>query len=364
MDLFWINGNCEDRKQLHICRIDRGLSEVNKRKVMAKLLAFGKKNRFSKILSIISLSVYLSFYYLVAYLRGNVRRYACLVCVVFFFFSCTSFSYVDLVQNEGSDAYVAEQDYVNEIGETIQTEILDDKDVLEGYENAELEYVDESDQYSMEEILEENDNSKYLANDLGTSTGGKLSKDDWNLILINKHHSIPEGYEVPLGKINASMQCDERIIPDLLEMLQAAKNDGVSLIICSPYRDINRQKVLFERKIKKYMKQGMSYLEAYQLSSQTVTVPGASEHQIGLAIDFLTDNHSSLNEEFGNTAAGKWLAVHGYEYGFILRYPKDKEYITGIGFEPWHYRYVGKEAAARIQEQNLTLEEFLDTLEN
>ena len=112
------------------------------------------------------------------------------------------------------------------------------------------------------------------------------------------------------------------------------------------------------------MKQGMSYLEAYQLSSQTVTVPGASEHQIGLAIDFLTDNHSSLNEEFGNTAAGKWLAVHGYEYGFILRYPKDKEYITGIGFEPWHYRYVGKEAAARIQEQNLTLEEFLDTLEN
>ncbi|MBQ5674144.1 MAG: hypothetical protein IIV45_03505 [Lachnospiraceae bacterium] len=186
---------------------------MNKRKVMAKLLAFGKKNRFSKILSIISLSVYLSFYYLVAYLRGNVRRYACLVCVVLFFFSCTSFSYVDLGKKEGVDAYSAEQDYGND-DDTIQTEILDDKDVLEGYENAELEYVDESDQYSMEEILEENDNSKYLANDLGTSTGGKLSKDDWNLILINKHHSIPEGYEVPLGKIKASMQCDERIIPD------------------------------------------------------------------------------------------------------------------------------------------------------
>ena len=130
MDLFWINGNCEDRKQLHICRIDRGLSEVNKRKVMAKLLAFGKKNRFSKILSIISLSVYLSFYYLVAYLRGNVRRYACLVCVVLFFFSCTSFSYVDLGKKEGVDAYSAEQDYGND-DDTIQTEILDDKDVLE-----------------------------------------------------------------------------------------------------------------------------------------------------------------------------------------------------------------------------------------
>ena len=82
---------------------------------MAKLLAFGKKNRFSKILSIVCLSVYLSFYYLVAYLRENVRRYACLVCVVLFFFSCTSFSYVDLGKKEGVDAYSAEQDYGNDI---------------------------------------------------------------------------------------------------------------------------------------------------------------------------------------------------------------------------------------------------------
>ena len=164
------------------CRNDRGLSEVNKRKVMAKLLAFGKKNRFNKIISIVSLCVYLAFYYLVAYFRANVRRYACLAGVMFFFITSTSFSYADRVQNG--------------IGEAIQTEILDDKDVLEGYENTELEYVDESDQYSMDEILEENDNSKYLVNDTETATDGKLSKADWNLILINKHHSIPEGYEV------------------------------------------------------------------------------------------------------------------------------------------------------------------------
>ncbi|MBR1692858.1 MAG: M15 family metallopeptidase, partial [Lachnospiraceae bacterium] len=153
------------------------------------------------------------------------------------------------------------------------------------------------------------------------------------------------------------------IIPDLLDMLKAARDDGVSLIICSPYRDLNRQEVLFNRKIKAYMKQGMSYLEAYQISSQAVTVPGASEHQLGLAIDFLTNNYSSLNEGFADTPAGKWLAEHGCEYGFILRYPKGKEYITGIEFEPWHYRYVGKEAAMQITQQNLTLEEFVDLLD-
>lgn len=147
-----------------------------------------------------------------------------------------------------------------------------------------------------------------------------------------------------------------------MEMLQAAKEDGVSLIVCSPYRDLNRQQVLFERKIKAYMRQGYSYLEAYQISSQTVTVPGASEHQIGLAIDFLCKGYSSLNEGFENTEGGRWLAAHGHEYGFILRYPKGKEYITGIEYEPWHFRYVGREAAAIMTERELTLEEFVEEI--
>lgn len=352
---------------------------MNKRKVTARLMVFGKKNRFCKIVSIVSLFIYLLFYYLVAYFQDNIRRYACLACVVLFFFASTSFTYEDKGQNTAAEELsslestsaadgLSEEQLSNIYKEeTVQTEILDDKDVMEGYENTELEYVDEAEQFSMDEILSDDDNSKYMhgtVSDNGIPGDGKLSKDDWNLILINKHHSIPAGYEVPLGKINASMQCDERIIPDLLDMLKAAKDDGVSLIICSPYRDINRQKVLFNRKIKAYMKQGMSYLEAYQFSSQAVTVPGASEHQIGLAIDFLTNNYSSLNEGFADTQAGKWLAKHSYEYGFILRYPKEKEYITGIEFEPWHYRYVGKEAAAEIMKNNLTLEEFVETLED
>lgn len=159
------------------------------------------------------------------------------------------------------------------------------------------------------------------------------------------------------------MKCDVRIIDDLMDMMQAAKEDGIKLVVCSPYRDYNRQTVLFNRKIDHYMEKGYSYLEAYRISSMTVTVPGASEHQIGLALDIVSTTYSELEIDFGKTEAGIWLKEHCAEYGFILRYPLGKEYITGIQYEPWHFRYVGKEAAANIMERGITLEEFLDELE-
>ncbi len=156
------------------------------------------------------------------------------------------------------------------------------------------------------------------------------------------------------------MQCDERIIADLLAMMQAAKDDGINLEVCSPYRTDGRQEWLFEKKIKKYMNQGYSYMEAYKTASQTVTIPGSSEHQVGLALDIYSDTYKLLDEAFGDTEAGKWLAMHSYEYGFVLRYPEGKEYITSIEYEPWHFRYVGREAAAVMHEEDLCLEEFWD----
>ena len=108
------------------------------------------------------------------------------------------------------------------------------------------------------------------------------------------------------------------------------------------------------------MKVGMSYMDAYAVSSQAVTVPGASEHQIGLAFDIVSDKYTELNAGFAETDAGKWLAQNRSEYGFILRYPLGKEDITGIEFEPWHFRYVGKDAATIISEEGITLEEFWD----
>lgn len=186
----------------------------------------------------------------------------------------------------------------------------------------------------------------------------ELTSDNWRLILVNKQNSIPEGYTVSLDKIQGRMQCDERILDDLLDMLYAAEEDGVNLVICSSYRDTEYQKMLFDRKIRGYMNRGMSYLEAYQLSSQAVTVPGTSEHEMGLALDIICNEYTSLDEGFGNTKAAKWLAANCSRFGFILRYPKGKENITGIEYEPWHFRYVGKTAATVIMEQGISLEEF------
>lgn len=189
-------------------------------------------------------------------------------------------------------------------------------------------------------------------NDLG------FSRDDWKLILINKQHPIPENYEFTLGNIMRGMKCDERVIPELYQMIEAAYADGVNLVISSPYRDSGRQNMLFDKKINKYEAQGMSYMEAYKLAAIAVTIPDCSEHQVGLAFDITCDRYSSLNEGFANTDAGIWLKENCAEYGFIVRYPKGKEDITGIEFEPWHFRYVGKKAAQIICEENISLEEF------
>jgi D-alanyl-D-alanine carboxypeptidase len=242
-------------------------------------------------------------------------------------------------------------------------EVIDDNDVIEGYDNEELDVsADEIDQYSLDDILAANEVSKGTGSTHPT-TVSHLSRDDWQLVLVNKQHPVPDDYTFTLGKIKGSMKCDIRIIDDLMDMMQAAKRDGIRLVICSPYRDYNRQTVLFNRKIDSYMEKGYSYMDAYKLASMTVTVPGASEHQIGLALDIVSTSYSALQTGFGETTAGRWLKEHCDEYGFILRYPQGKEYITGIQYEPWHFRYVGKEAAAQIMDREITLEEFLEELD-
>lgn len=201
----------------------------------------------------------------------------------------------------------------------------------------------------------------YSGTPMETDMTTEFAADDWRLMLINKQHPIPEDYTFELVAINGYMQCDQRILDELLAMIQGAKEDGVNLVIRSPYRDLSRQEYLFNRKIKGYMNHGMSYMDAYKTASKIVTVPGASEHQAGLAIDITSDMYVALDEGFGETTAGQWLDKHSCEYGFILRYPLEKEHITGIEYEPWHFRYVGKEAAMVITEKGITLEEFVVT---
>ena len=189
-----------------------------------------------------------------------------------------------------------------------------------------------------------------------------FDRNDWRLILVNKQHSVPAGYEFPLGELAANVQCDERVIDDLVMMLRDARNAGMNIWIVSPYRSGEKQENLFNYDLSKYIDSGMNYFDAYQLAAEAVTLPGTSEHQIGLAFDIVNNEYAHLGEGFGETPEGIWLAENCYKYGFILRYPADKEYITTIEYEPWHFRYVGREAAAYMTLKGLTLEEFWETV--
>lgn len=349
------------------------------------LVDIGKKNVVMRVLVIPVLFVVMSFFHVVRYFRNNGKRFAMMAMCGFLFSVFSSFSFPAFIMGQDAENYSLDVEGARNVSLAQETELnmdevelLDDEDVLEDDEYGETShgYV-LVDKYDATEILESNEvrESKKDIDDAedsdveqsdaeienGISEELVFSQDDWRLVLINKQHSVPDDYEVKLGSINTlkgSMQCDERIIDEMLDMFSDAKEEGIVLAVCSPYRDIEYQEKLFNRKMKRYMGMGMSYMEAYQLSSQVVTVPGASEHQIGLALDIVCNEYRALDEGFGETEAGKWLAENSCNYGFILRYPDGKEYITGIDYEPWHFRYVGKDAATLITEQGITLEEF------
>lgn len=186
------------------------------------------------------------------------------------------------------------------------------------------------------------------------------STKDWRLILVNKQNPIPDGYDVELVSYNGSKnQVDKRIVDDLDAMIKAAGEDGISLYICSAYRSYERQTTLFSNKISSCLRGSESYFKAYSKAAMSVAPPGTSEHQLGMALDIVTGSYTSLNSGFGDTPAGEWLAENAADYGFILRYPKGKEDITGIIYEPWHYRYVGRKYSKEISDLGITLEEYV-----
>ena len=249
-------------------------------------------------------------------------------------------------------------------GPLIQDELLDESEYVktEVNEDDEMASLDDLINSRVEEHIEPSPGASVTASKDSEAEPVTFDKSEWNLLLVNKEHPIPADYTFTLGVIKGSMKCDERILGPLTDMFTGANEDGINLVVCSPYRDLSRQEYLFDRKMKAYINSGYSYIDAYKASSAVVTVPGASEHQIGLSLDIICDTYSQLNDGFGETAAGKWLVDNSYKYGFILRYPKDKEEITGIIYEPWHFRYVGIPAATIIHENNLTLEEFVDSI--
>ena len=170
---------------------------------------------------------------------------------------------------------------------------------------------------------------------------------------------LPEDWTVETEEVQGGFVMDSRVAGAAREMIQAAAEDGVDLMVCSAYRSIEKQQQLFDSSVQRYMAQGMTEEEAYAQTATETAIPGTSEHQTGLAADIVTPTHQTLDPEFADTDAGKWLSEHAHEYGFVQRYPEDKQDITKIIYESWHYRFVGKTHAKLMKESGLCLEEYL-----
>jgi D-alanyl-D-alanine carboxypeptidase len=185
------------------------------------------------------------------------------------------------------------------------------------------------------------------------------SVSDWRLILVNDWNAISSEYEksITLASVG-SQKVDSRILSDLNAMLTAGKAHGIG--VQSGYRPYQQQSTLYWRQVNKHLGQGHDNTKAQTIAGTIVKRPGYSEHNCGLAVDLGGSGNFKLEEDFADTPAFRWLVEHCAEYGFILRFPKGKEAVTGVIYEPWHYRYVGKEAAAYIMENNLCLEEYLE----
>ena len=181
----------------------------------------------------------------------------------------------------------------------------------------------------------------------------------WNLILVNRWHPLPEGYQPQLMTLSNGKEVDERIYPSLQKMFDQARSEGVYPIVASAYRTAEKQQSIMEEKIAEYQANGYSAEKAKTEAEKWVAIPGTSEHQLGLAVDINADGVNSAGYEVYD-----WLDKHAHEYGFIRRFPESKTDITGVANEPWHYRYVGKKVAAEIHDRGICLEEYLNQTEH
>lgn len=213
------------------------------------------------------------------------------------------------------------------------------------------------------------DSGKNAGMDTGTDTGTvtetettgfQIEEEDlWSLVLTNDKYPVPDGYEFREVSIpDTDQTIDSRVLEPLTKMLDGAKKEGMNLIVCSGARSFEKQEQLFQQKKQYYIDSGKTEEEAYNLAKRVISVPGSGEHVMGLAADIYSRDYKALDEGFADTPEGKWLRKNSCKYGFILRYDKGKEAVTGIDYEPWHFRYVGKKAAKYLKKHKLSLEEF------
>ena len=209
--------------------------------------------------------------------------------------------------------------------------------------------------------VNQSNNQLIAANKVKTNqnkSANSVVKDEL-LTLVNFENTIPKDWKVDLVQLNNGQSVDRRIYDDLIAMLQAAKSEGLNPLICSSYRTNEKQEQLYQNKVSEYLSQGYSKVEASDKAAFWVARPGTSEHQLGLAVDIVSTKNQRLDRSQENTVEQQWLIQNSWKYGFVLRYPTNKNSITGVGYEPWHYRYVGKEHAKKINELGVCLEEYV-----
>ena len=213
------------------------------------------------------------------------------------------------------------------------------------------------------------ENTAAPANALGlTADEARAMLADPLMVLVNHTSKMPDDYTFDTKEcgsataVNKTLQtaaCDA-----FLEMQKAAAADGVTVWMQSGYRSVKYQTSLYERKTKYYLDKGYDNATAKEKAAAVVNPPGYSEHNCGLAADLNSPEHTGLDEGFEKTTAFRWLCEHAGDYGFILRYPKDAEDKTEIIYEPWHWRYVGVENAAKINASGLCFEDYIETLQS
>ena len=216
-------------------------------------------------------------------------------------------------------------------------------------------------------------------NEKKTSTSTKKTKnnlpdvkaEDWELILVGPDHKLDQEIDeaTQLTALDNGYMIDKRIKANYEELEKAAEAAGFPLVMVSAYRSVSSQQAVFSQNVQQVMSsKGVSEDEATKITKQTITVPGYSEHHTGLAVDVVDNNWYNnytsqlLDASYGDQPGAKWIAENAPKFGFIVRYPKDRQDITKITYEPWHLRYVGKESAEYITKHDLTLEEYLDQL--
>lgn len=193
-----------------------------------------------------------------------------------------------------------------------------------------------------------------------------VSSEDWNLLLVNPVQALPDDFEVDLVEVDNEQKIDSRLVEAWTSWKEAALQDGHRLFFASGHREVSRQESNFNRTVQEYMDEGMTEAAAIEKAKEYLTEPGHSEHHTGLALDIVDEewivSGKGLEPEYEGEESQKWLVSTMADYGFILRYPEGKEEVTGINYEPWHFRYVGVDNAKFIEKNNLTLEEYVELL--